>query len=759
MPTQGGYQDNLVLLITSDYKGAVEGLQQVQNSLADLHGSQKTQAQSTRTATAEAKQNAAATTRVAAAQTKTARSSRALKQATDRQTHSFRQLSRDLSTGSRRLDMLAATLDRASMYAWKFNIAMMPLQRLQFSLMIATGAIVGLEAAAVNAFRAADRMKNTLIGMGSSAEEAGTTVDFLLKKAAKLPFTFEQISRAAMAFRVSGLATTDREMEKWIDTAADMAAAGTAQAHDIARAAEALVDAANGEFRRLRQTYHVSGEEVKKFGDDTKSALVKMVEAKWGGVAAKQMESLEGAFSNFLDSLRRFGIEVGKDIAPTLMRLAKAGAKFFDVLTGLAKTFPTLTAAIAMGVPAVTSAVIGLLGLATQVLRFISLWGSAKIALSKNTQTLAAAMVEETIAGEAAAVAQAKEALANKANTATIVEQTAARKANAAAATMEYVSLARPGRIPTAGALRGAARMTQVTGIPTVPKIYSEMGYVSGATKTAGGFATALKTAATKMAGGVATALKTAGSFIAALVAAINPLILAAVAATSGLIALATSIKRVRNADRRATLELVKSSRQRIKELRGEGMMLGVTAIHLREHTEQLKGELEAAQRGRRRIAGLQTALTMTIIGAPIAYALRGRKSRYEARETALETEITSAVDKSLAGQILDLERQSRFGAATRVEAGGRTTTLGAAEVAARGLYGVLAPSVQEQVGDLGPYIKAVQEATAEVNKLQEQQKRGILVTAQGVSIDRAIIQAKIKQADDRRKPRKPWLL
>ena len=139
-----------------------------------------------------------------------------------------------------------------------------------------------------------------------------------------------------MAFRTAGLADTTEEMERWIDAAADMAAAATTDVgHNIATAAEAMVDAVNGEIRRLRNTYHVGSEEMAKFGDDAKEALFALIESKWGGVAEAQMVSLEGKLSNFIDSLTRLGVAFGENLKEPLMLILGLGEKVVDTITAV----------------------------------------------------------------------------------------------------------------------------------------------------------------------------------------------------------------------------------------------------------------------------------------------------------------------------------------------------------------------------------------------------------------------------------------
>lgn len=357
------YRDKLILVVGAEYASGAQNpmklLSDLERRVEALNKQVSTHANSLFTAAKAADTNAAAVTRSSVAAGRASRSNRRLGGDLVQTSHSFRRMTASLATGNMALDTLSLRLDKASMFMWRFNIAMIPLQQIEFQLAAITGGMIMLERGAIQVYRQAERMKNTFIGMGDSEEVAAQKIDFLLEKAKTLPFTFDQISSAAMAFMVSGTTKSLSELDRWLNAAADMAAAATTeQGRDIARAAEAMIDAVNGEIRRMRNTYHVSMEEIKSHGDNIREALLKTIDVKWGGVAQKQMATLEGSISNFMDSLTRLGIVIGENLSGPLSTLLGIGTKFVETLTAMAKALGSV------GTSAVVIATLGgLLGI------------------------------------------------------------------------------------------------------------------------------------------------------------------------------------------------------------------------------------------------------------------------------------------------------------------------------------------------------------------------------------------------------------
>lgn len=423
------YKDNLILVISADHKGAKNAIAELNDYLMATQKAMAVTAGSTASTTTEIKKQEKAIDNHGRKTSKSTSGQQKFSASIASTSHSFRRLTANMTTGNTALDTLSMRLDRASMFMWRFNIAMIPLQQIEFQLAAIAGGMIMLEKAAVETYRRAERMRTTFIGMGDSASEAEKKVDFLLEKAKELPFTFTEVTNAAMAFRTAGLADTTEEMERWIDAAADMAAAATTDVgHNIATAAEAMVDAVNGEIRRLRNTYHVSSEEMAKFGDDAKEALFALIESKWGGVAEAQMVSLEGKLSNFIDSLTRLGVAFGENLKEPLMLILGLGEKVVDTITAVVKALGSLG-----GGAAIIGVLIPLLGILVSriIMTYIQiqgLKGGYKI-LTRNVGSLYTVMSQLAESMNRLAIAEADEIAATGALNSSLTEQLGIRNA------------------------------------------------------------------------------------------------------------------------------------------------------------------------------------------------------------------------------------------------------------------------------------------------------------------------------------------
>lgn len=428
MPGGNTFKDTLILVVDADHSKALERIEDLRKELEYLSSGQNAHVTATNDVVAASNKEDKAKDKVAKTNKKVAKSGKEVESSLMSQSHSFRKLSGNLSTGSVALDVFSLKLDRASMFMWRFNIAMMPLQQIGFQLAAVAIAMGGLEKASIEAFRSADRMRNTFMGMGDSAVDAADKVDYLLEKAKMLPFTFTQVSGAAMAFRTSGIAQTTEELDKWLNSAANLAAAATTEeGRDISRAAEAMVDAVNGQIRRLRDTYHISGEEIKKYGDDTSTALHRLIDDKWGGTAEMQMQSLEGSISNFIDSLTRLGIAFGENLKDPLMLFLGIGQDVVDTLTSLVKMTDNLGGGwVALGVTAIP--VIGFLSasVARLYMQYMGLKGAYMI-MTRNVDSLFTVIARLTAAMNELAVAEANELANMEGSQLAIKEQIAER--------------------------------------------------------------------------------------------------------------------------------------------------------------------------------------------------------------------------------------------------------------------------------------------------------------------------------------------
>lgn len=235
-------------------------------------------------------------------------------------------LARHTTTGVRALDMMAYTLDQASMFMWKFMIGAIPLGRIgDFFLMIAGGAAAAT-AAIANVGSTFESIELQLEGVTHSALEASMAMEQAKEFAARTPFDIKQVSQARQVLQRLG-----GDQEKLIESAAKLAAGTMGAGHDIWRASEAMVDAVYGDFRRLRNTYHITKEDVRAYAKDSVDAMGRIVDRqkfltgimmvindRFGRALEKYPRTLEGMYSNLKDVLYELFEAITQVIAPVI---------------------------------------------------------------------------------------------------------------------------------------------------------------------------------------------------------------------------------------------------------------------------------------------------------------------------------------------------------------------------------------------------------------------------------------------------------
>ena len=247
---------------------------------------------------------------------------------------SFRRAAFSISTGSDKLDILSLRLDAASMMAWKFQMAVVPLRSVMYG---ALGGVVALGGALYQLLNTAERIEGTRVqfqNIRKSAKAAEQDVDFLVKKSTEIKGTVDQTLEAGRVLAVSGL-----DIKKWIDPIADLQAGLNQAGIGMESAARAVVDGIHGEFRRLRNTFDITKDEVKRFAGDAinnmgqvvdrtkvEYAIMEAILKKYGGSNKAAMGTLSGQWSNFRDIMIRLFDTLGKP-------LVKLAQKYLPLLS------------------------------------------------------------------------------------------------------------------------------------------------------------------------------------------------------------------------------------------------------------------------------------------------------------------------------------------------------------------------------------------------------------------------------------------
>ena len=251
---------------------------------------------------------------------------------------SFRRAAFSISTGSDKLDILSLRLDAASMMAWKFQMAVVPLRSVMYG---ALGGVVALGGALYQLLNTAERIEGTRVqfqNIRKSAKTAEQDVDFLVKKSTEIRGTVDQTLEAGRILAVSGL-----DIKKWINPIADLQAGLNQAGIGMESAARAVVDGIHGEFRRLRNTFDITKDEVKRFAGDAinnmgqvvdrtkvEYAIMEAILKKYGGSNKAAMGTLSGQWSNFRDIM----IDLFNTLGRPLVKLAQ---KYLPMLAAAVK--------------------------------------------------------------------------------------------------------------------------------------------------------------------------------------------------------------------------------------------------------------------------------------------------------------------------------------------------------------------------------------------------------------------------------------
>jgi hypothetical protein len=266
-----------------------------------------------------------------------------LQSQTNNTSSSFRMASRSIQTGTNWLDKFSIQADRASMMMWKFTMAGISVKEL--------GVITGVTAAGmglmlkkmVDSFSIIDRVERQFGSIYKSAELGNGAVAFLTDAAAKIRYSITEVLDAGRLLAMEGFAPKDLVYDM-----ADLAAGVNQEGITIVNATRAFVDATNGQFRRLKETFQITREDAMKFAPDAFSgpnnqisnqakateAIIKAIRAKYSGMNEATMQTIQGQLSNVDDAIIKAVAPLGEALAPTLFGWFN---KLFEVLGKIEK--------------------------------------------------------------------------------------------------------------------------------------------------------------------------------------------------------------------------------------------------------------------------------------------------------------------------------------------------------------------------------------------------------------------------------------
>ena len=161
---------------------------------------------------------------------------------------------RAMPAGFPMFDILAARLDHASMFMWRFMIAAIPMQRVAWQIAGAFGIIAAGLGPLVKMGGEMEQLKLGFESMLGSADAAEQVMEKIRKAAKLTPFTVRDMAKAYRMVLASELRPFADEV---VSTAAMLASTQQGQARQVARAVNALIDTYNRFPRRLRETYQI----------------------------------------------------------------------------------------------------------------------------------------------------------------------------------------------------------------------------------------------------------------------------------------------------------------------------------------------------------------------------------------------------------------------------------------------------------------------------------------------------------------------
>jgi len=314
-------------------------------------------------------------------------------------TSSFRRASASITAGNDSIDMLAHRLDAASMMMWKFTMSVIPLRQVTYQ---ALGVVVGLGAALGKTIEIANRIETSRVifrRITGSAEAAQKSVDFLMSMAPKIRGTIDQVLDAGRVLAVAGY-----DIRKLIMPMADLAAGINQQGISISDAARAFVDAMHGEFRRLRNTFDITKEEVMAFAPGAINALgqvvdraklqfgiLEAIQKKYGGINKATWTTVGYLWSNVHDQFVRMLDTFGQPLLDILRKVLPPLQDFLTTLTkivagplGKLAAYVSVGTLLAAGIGAVVAATTMLYVQIKGLIAMYNVWRQTGGSLYKN---------------------------------------------------------------------------------------------------------------------------------------------------------------------------------------------------------------------------------------------------------------------------------------------------------------------------------------------------------------------------------------
>lgn len=250
-----------------------------------------------------------------------------------------------LSVDSKQVDKGTKSLDKLGKQGKKTETATNKMTK-SFKLLggvMAAISFIVLISGAINTAAAFEKMEASLVTVTGSMEKASTAMDGIKTFATETPFQVREITDAFIKLKALGIAPTEANLRSFGNTA-------SAMGKSLNQMIEAVADAATGEFERLKEfgikaksegdkvsfTFQGVTTTIGKNADEITKFLEGIGEVQFAGAMEKQMNTLDGAFSNFSDTVDNAVAKLSKESGfNELIKSATNGVSgFIRELTG-----------------------------------------------------------------------------------------------------------------------------------------------------------------------------------------------------------------------------------------------------------------------------------------------------------------------------------------------------------------------------------------------------------------------------------------
>lgn len=217
-----------------------------------------------------------------------------------------------LSVDSREVDKGTKSLDKLGKQGGKTQKATDKMSG-SFKLLGSVIAAIGLSRLighVISTAAAFEKMEASLVTVTGSMENASMAMRGITEFATETPYQVEEITQAFIKLKSLGISPTEERLRSFGNTS-------SAMGKSLNQMIEAVADAATGEFERLKEfgiksrsegenvkfTFNGITTTVRKNAEEITGYLEGIGETQFAGAMEKQMDTLDGAFSNFNDSV------------------------------------------------------------------------------------------------------------------------------------------------------------------------------------------------------------------------------------------------------------------------------------------------------------------------------------------------------------------------------------------------------------------------------------------------------------------------